>query len=102
MTPPSGSATGDELPESLMKPAGLVPVAGSTPRGAPLVQLPGWLSAARVTPQPSFRIPRIDAAHFGVRSGFTARTYAYRASRCERLARKIVPSGPTAGAALTA
>src|SRR5438105_66961 len=85
-----------------MNPAGPVPVAGSTPRGAPLVQFPGWLSAATVMPQPSSRTPRIEVAQRGVKSGLTASRYAYRARRCERLARKIVPSGPTAGAALIA
>src|SRR4051812_49258497 len=103
MTPPSGSATGEELPWSLMNPAGLVPVRGSTPRGAALVQFPGLLSAATVTAQPSASTSRIEVAQRGARfAGSTATTYAYRARRCERLARKMVPSGPTAGAALIA
>src|SRR5256885_3152724 len=86
-----------------MNPAGLVPVSGSTPRGAALTQFPGLSSAGTVTPQPSSSTSRIDAAQRGVRSaGFKATTYAYRASRCERLATKTGPSGPIAGAALSA
>src|SRR5947208_9643510 len=86
-----------------MNPAGFVPVSGSTPRGAALVQFPALLSAGTVTPQPSSSTLRIEAAQRGVRSaGFTATTYAYRARRCERLATKMVPSGPTAADALIA
>src|SRR5256885_13035055 len=86
-----------------MNPAGFVRGSGSTPRGGALVHFPALLSAGTVPPQPSSSTLRIEAAQRGVRSaGFTATTYAYRARRCERLATKMVSSGPTAADAFIA
>jgi len=63
----------------MTRPAGWAFVAGSTPACAPAMQPPevpfgGKTLNCVPSLQPSFRWPRSEAAHLGVRFGFTAMT----------------------------
>src|SRR5215469_6765785 len=81
-TLPSGSTVGEDELMSRTRPAGCWLVCGSTPKVASLRQAPCWgagvLAIGTSTPQPSFRWSRIEAAHFGLRSGLAATTKLYR------------------------
>src|SRR5262249_46602836 len=74
---PSGAITAvDESSSNILAGGGsLVP--GSTPKVAPAVHpplafAPPGLPMGKLTPHPSFKRPRSEAAHLPVRLGFTA------------------------------
>src|SRR5215218_7948892 len=102
MTLPSGAITGDEVELSFTRPEPRVLVSGSTPVVVPTLQPPGVPLGGSETLQPSFRRLRVDAVHFGVRSGLSATMYPKRVTTWFRATRTTVPSGPIAGAALMA
>src|SRR4029079_10508973 len=102
MTLPSGAITGDEVELSFMRPEPRVLVSGSTPVVVPTLQPPGVPLAGSVTLQPSLKRLRVDAAHFGVRSGLSATMYPKRETTWFLATRTTVPSDPIAGAALMA
>ena len=78
-TLPSGATVGVDDDWSMTLPPGSVFVAGSTPACAPAMHPPGVPLGGMTlncvpSLQPSERWPRSEAAHLGVRFGFTAMT----------------------------
>src|ERR1700682_1052322 len=74
---PSGAMVGEAEESSSTRPGGGSLVAGSTPKCAParhppLALAPPGFPMGKLTPQPSCRRLRMEAAHFPVRLGFTA------------------------------